>query len=116
MRPSLAIVDRLIELRIALEALYLKDFANEKSQEMRFRLALIGAWHLGETYAKRQQIRNVLRDAYDKASGAVHTGKAPVGADAALMKARKLCREGILKLFREGPPADWGNLILGPDH
>ena len=63
MRPSLAIVDRLIELRIALEALYLKDFANEKSQEMRFRLALIGDWHLGETYAKRLQIREVLRDA-----------------------------------------------------
>ena len=115
MRPGLAIVDRLIELRIALEALYLKDFTNENSQEMRFRLALIGAWHLGETYAKRQQIGKVLRDAYDKASGAVHTGEAPVGADAALMKARKLCREGILKLLREGPPADWGNLILGPD-
>ena len=115
MRPGLAIVDRLIELRIALEALYLKDFTNEKSQEMRFRLALIGAWHLGETFARRQQIRKVLRDAYDKASGAVHTGEAPAGANATLKKARKLCREGILKLLREGPPADWGNLILGPD-
>ena len=115
MRPGLAIVDRLIELRIALEALYLKDFANENSQEMRFRLAVIGAWHLGDTYAKRQQVRKILRDAYDKASGAVHTGEVRVGADAALMKARKLCREGILKLLREGPPADWGNLILGQD-
>lgn len=115
MRPDIAVVDGLIELRIALEALYLKDFTNEKSQEMRFRLALIGAWHLGETYAKRKQIRKILRDAYDKASGAVHTGEAPVGADAVLMKARELCREGILKLLREGPPADWGNLILGPD-
>ena len=115
MRPGLAIVDRLIELRIALEALYLKDFTDERSQEMRFRLALIGAWHLGETYARRQQIRKVLRDAYDTASGAVHTGEAPAGADTNLKKARNLCREGILKLLREGPPADWGNLILGPD-
>lgn len=88
MRPDIAVVDGLIELRIALEALYLKDFTNEKSQEMRFRLALFGAWHLGETYAKRQEIRKILRDAYDKASGAVHTGEAPVGADAVLMKAR----------------------------
>ena len=35
-----------IDLRIALESLYLRDFANEHSQEMRFRLALFGAWHL----------------------------------------------------------------------
>ena len=115
MRPRFAIVDRLIALRIALEALYLKNFTNEKSQEMRFRLALIEAWHLGETFARRQQIRKVLCDAYDTASGAVHTGEAPAGADETLKKAGKLCREGILKLLREGPPADWGNLILGPD-
>ena len=81
MRPRFAIVDRLIALRIALEALYLKNFTNEKSQEMRFRLALIEAWHLGETFARRQQIRKVLCDAYDTASGAVHTGEAPAGAD-----------------------------------
>ena len=115
MRRDIAIVDSLIELRIALEALYLKDFTDEKSQEMRFRLALIGAWHLGETFARRQQIRKVLRDAYDKASGAVHTGEAPAGAQASLKKAGKLCREGILKLLKEGPPVDWGDLILGPD-
>ena len=114
MRPSLAIVDRLIDLRIALEALYLKDFTGEKSQEMRFRLALIGAWHLGETHARRQEIRKGLRDAYDMASRAVHTGETPVKADATLKEAGTLCREGILKLLREGPPADWGNLILGP--
>ena len=115
MRRDFAIVDKLIELRIALEALYLKDFTNERNQEMRLRLALIGAWHLGETFARRQQIRKVLRDAYDTASGAVHTGEAPAGADVSLKEAGKLCREGILKLLREGQPADWGNLVLGPD-
>ena len=50
---SFAPTDRFIDLRIALESLYLKDFANELSQEMRFRLALFGAWHLGaDTAAK----------------------------------------------------------------
>ena len=115
MRPGIAIVDQLIELRIALEALYLKDFTNERSQEMRFRLALFGAWHLGETFARRQAIRKTLRDAYDKASGAVHTGEVPVGAHATLKKARNLCREGILKLLEEEPLVDWGDMILGPD-
>ena len=36
--------DRFIDLRIALESLYLKDFLNEHSQEMRFRLLPI--WSL----------------------------------------------------------------------
>lgn len=115
MRRDSAVVDKLIELRIALEALYLKDFTNERSQEVRFRLALFGAWHLGETFTRRQEIRKVLRDAYDEASGAVHTGEAPVGARATLKKARALCREGILKLLEEEPPVDWGDMILGPD-
>ena len=42
------LMDQFIDLRIALEALYLKDFKGEHSQEMKFRLALFGAWHLGK--------------------------------------------------------------------
>ena len=67
--------DRYIDLRIALEAIYLKDFANERSQEMRFRLALCGAWHLGADFEERRSIRRALRDAYDTASKAVHEGE-----------------------------------------
>ena len=66
--------DRFIDLRIALESLYLKDFLNENSQEMRFRLPLFGAWHLGSDIEDRKWVRKRLRDAYDMASGAVHSG------------------------------------------
>ena len=59
--------DRFIDLRIALESLYLKDFFNEHSQEMRFRLSLFGAWHLGSEIGDRRLIRKRLRDAYDVA-------------------------------------------------
>ena len=40
------LADRFIDLRIAIEAIYLQDFTNERSQEMRFRLALAarGIW------------------------------------------------------------------------
>ena len=107
--------DRYIDLRIALEAIYLKDFANEYSGEMRFRLALFGAWHLGTDFEERRSIRKALRDAYDTASKAVHEGKLPSAAQLDLAMAQDLCRRGILKHLREGPPADWGEMILGPE-
>ena len=113
MRENIRLEDRYIELRIALESLYLKDFANEHSQEMRFRLALFGAWHLGDGLEGRRSTRKTLRDAYDTASRAVHAGELPRGEARGLSKAQELCRRGILKLLHEGSPEDWGDLILG---
>ncbi|MCY4671844.1 MAG: HEPN domain-containing protein, partial [Rhodococcus sp.] len=113
-RATLA-VDAYIDLRIALEALYLKDFAGETSGEMRFRLSLVGAWHLSADPAERRSIRKTLRDAYDTASGAVHTGEIRDEHRVKLSDAQDLCRRGILKLLREGPPQDWGDLVLGAD-
>ena len=112
-RPYAKPVDAYIDLRIALESLYLKDFTNEYSQEMRFRLALFGAWHLGADLDERRSIRKTLRDAYDTASGAVHVGEVHDGAHANLSDAQDLCRQGIVKLLLERPPQDWGDLILG---
>ena len=110
-----SLVDQFVDLRMALEALFLRDFTNEQSQEMRFRLSLFGAWFLGQDFEDRRRIRKVLRDAYDKASGAVHTGNlATTDANRALLAdAQRLCREGILKLLRDDPPPDWGDLVLG---
>ena len=51
----------------------------EHSQEMRFRLALFGAWHLADSPDERRSIRKTLRDAYDTASKAVHLGEIPDG-------------------------------------
>ena len=107
--------DQFIDLRIALEGLYLHDFLDEHSQEMRFRLPLFGAWHLGRDFKERRHIRKTLRCAYDTASQAVHPGKlAPADGDRLLLsETQDLCRRGILKLLREGPPPDWGELVLG---
>ena len=123
-RPEFRLEDSYIDLRIALEALYLKDFDDERSQEMRFRLPLFGAWHLAENLEDRRSIRKTLRDAYDMASKVVHGGEVVKGsgagpyweARAELDRAQDLCRRGILKLLREGPPRDWTDLVLGgPD-
>ena len=114
-RASLA--DRFIDLRIALESLYLRDFLNEQSQEMRFRLALFGAWHLGTDYEDRRTIRKKLRDAYDTASKAVHSGHVESTQENRdlLSDAQALCRRGALRLLKDGAPQDWGDLILGAD-
>ena len=116
------LVDRFIDLRIALECLYVQDFLDAKqTQEIRFKLSLFGAWHLGTDFEERKCIRKKLREVYDAASKAVHGGEFAVQSDARayfenrqlLLTAQDLCRRGILKLLREGPPRDWGDLILG---
>lgn len=112
-QPGARLEDRYIDLRIALETLYLKDFVDEYSTEMRFRLPLFGAWYLGSTLEERRNIRKNLRDAYDTASGVVHSGEISSKSKGCLEEAQELCRRGILKLLREGPPEDWGDLILG---
>ena len=113
--PNVRLVDAYIDLRIALESLYLKDFANEQSHEMRFRLALFGAWHLSADLDERRSIRKTLRNAYDTASKAVHLGEIPDNERAALSAAQDLCLRVILKLLLDGPPQDWGDVILGAE-
>ena len=71
-RSYVRLEDAFIDLRIALESLYLKDFVNEHSQEMRFRLTVFRAWHLAKNFDERQSIRKTLRAAYDMASKAIH--------------------------------------------
>lgn len=114
--------DRFIDLRIALESLYLRNIGNEKDRgEMRFRLPLIGAWHLGSDLEERKKVRKNLREAYDTASKAVHGGPLAVHGDALeyfkyqqlLSTAQDMCRRGILKLLKEESPSDWEDLILG---
>ena len=115
------LMDQFIDLRIALEALYLKDFKGEHSQEMKFRLALFGAWHLGSNFQERGTIRRTLRKAYDVASSAVHGGelKFTESNRNLLSEGQQLCRRGILKLLEEEPPDEWvdywGDLVLGSD-
>ena len=113
--PSDGLVDQFVDLRMAIESLYLQDFTNEQSQEMRFRLALFGAWFLGTNFQDRKLIRKTLRDAYDRASGAVHTGEIEPNTEnrELLADAQELCRRGILRMLKEGFPLDWGDLVLG---
>lgn len=110
-RDSAIFVDRFIDLRIALEALYLTDVSGES----RFRVSSSGAWHLGGDFNRRRAHQKTLRDAYDLASKGVHAGEIPF-SDATrelLVSAQDLCREGILKRLGESEEPKWNELILG---
>ena len=104
-------LDKLIELRIAMEALYEIGGANEKA----FRIATYGAWHLGEDFEQRHLIRETLRKAYSDSSSAVHGGKLKYAAkDPDLVSsAQDICRDGILKRLKETEKPKWNEIILG---
>ena len=105
--------DQFIDLRIALEALYLPGMYNE----LGFRLATHGAWHLGSDFHERRYYYKILREAYQLGSRAVHAS----GVESSeknrklLTDAQDLCRKGILKRLSEGRDPNWNELILGKE-
>lgn len=106
-----SVSDRFIDLRIALEALYL---AGGQRTELSFRLAQYIAWHLGIDFQDRRRIFDCLRDLYERSSAAVHAGtKGYTNDDMELLAdAQDLCREGILKILEGGRP-EFDDLVLG---
>ena len=112
-RPDTTLSDGFVELRIALESLYLSDSGPEKS----FRLATHGAWYLGANFEERQVYYKTLRDAYNSASTAIHEGevKRTEKNRRVLADAQDLCRRGILKRLKESEKPDWDDLILGKE-
>ena len=106
-----SLTDKLIEARIALEALYLPD----SGPELSFRLATRGAWHLGADFRERRKHYQTLRGLYNLASNAVHRGEVEDTSENfdVLKDAQDLCREGILKRLNETEAPDWLELTLG---
>lgn len=107
-RPG--IPDKLIELRIALEALY----ARKRERSLAAGIALRGAWHLGQTFAERIGYRDLLRKVYADASNVIHAGepKHTSREESLVERGQEACRQGILKILREGLP-DWDHIVLG---
>jgi hypothetical protein len=104
------IEDRLIDLRIALEALYAKG----SSGEMRFRTSLIGAMHLGYDLDSRREYQKKLGDTYDRASRVLHGGyRTSEGDEELLLWAQDACRKAILKRLDEPKSVDWTEFMLG---
>lgn len=110
-RFNASLSDRLIDLRIALEALFLKSGGGE----LQFRLATNGAWHLGNNFSERRDYYDMLRGTYKLASKAVHASEVDFSEQERnlLADAQDACRKGILKRLNEREEPDWEELILG---
>lgn len=108
--------EKLIELRIALESIFLHgDNEGEKS----YRLAVRGACLLGETVEERKSHFELLRDIYNYASIYIHGGVPKVKDEDELKNkislAQNLCHDAILRFSRDGKILDssgWKDLMF----
>jgi hypothetical protein len=116
-------IDKIVDLGIALEALYLSEGTKEQLT-LQFRLR--AAWHLGENKEQRKALMKEFKAIYDWRSAVVHTGKLPKKGSGKkkkpytpkevrefITRAQDLCRDSILKILEDGEFPDWNNLILG---
>lgn len=111
-------VDEIIDLGIALEALYVPDGGRG---EIRFKLAVRAAWNLGEDENHRKKLMKEFQKIYDRRSTIVHTGKLPNMTNAPnevkqfIARAQDLCRDSIMRVLEKEKFPDWNNLVLRDD-
>ena len=115
-------VDKMIDLGIAFEALYLPK---GNIDQLAFQFRLRAAWHLGENKADRRELIDEFKAIYTLRSKAVHNGEVPKGikirkgesipTSEFIPRAQDLCRQSIMKILEEGEFPDWNNLILGEE-
>ena len=113
-------IDRMIDLGIALESLYLPN----NREQLSFTFRLRAAWYLGEDREERKSLLAEFKRIYDWRSQAVHQGSLPdeervngesVSQSDFIQRAQDLCLMSILRVMREGHVPDWDSLILGGD-
>ena len=127
-KVSIDSVEKIIDLGIALEALYLSNIP--EPTELSFRLRLHAAWHLRENEKDRKELMKEFQEIYAWRSSVVHKGKLPkkeIGSKnkkkkipyteeeiaAFVQNAQDLCRDSILKIIEKEEFPDWQNLVLG---
>ena len=85
--------------------------------EKRHRLAIRGAWLLGETLEQRRKYFRSLRDAYDFASKVIHAGRVKKQDQEArarvLDEAQDICRAALLRIAKAKAMPNWTDIILG---
>ena len=114
-------VDKMIDLGIAFEALYLSDV----NEELTFRLAVRAAWYLGEDKADREKLLTEFKKMYQCRSTGVHNGTLDEGVTIRgkhipmfkfIERVQDLCHQSIMRVLNDKclPDSDyWENLIVG---
>lgn len=119
-KTTQSLEDKMIDLGIAFESIYLSDI-NERS-ELSFRVRLRAAWHLAKNKEERQEFLDEFKEIYAQRSRAVHDGKLSptvkmkgksVSTQEFIENAQALCRQSIIKIMEKGRFPNWNDLILG---
>ncbi|MDE0613236.1 MAG: hypothetical protein OXI32_02350 [bacterium] len=110
--------EQLVELRMAMESVLLAD-GKGATGEKRHRLAIRGAWLLGETFDQRKSYFRSLRDAYDLASTVLHAESLETRDSEkharVISEAQDACRATILRIAKDQKRPDWTDIILGKE-
>ena len=111
-------VDKMIDLGIALEALYVTSH-----RKIGKRLRDHASWYLGKDNEDQAKLNKEFKEIYEWRSKAVHTGELPNKTKKTpftpqevkqfIERAQDLCRESIMKILEDGEFPDWNSLILG---
>ena len=113
--------DKMIDLGIALESLYLPK---DNIDQLAFQLRLCASWHLGKNKEDRKKLIDEFKAIYTLRSKAIHNGdvpekikirkgEEPIDTSEFILRAQDLCRQSIIKILENGKFPDWNNLILG---
>ena len=111
-------VDKIIDLGIALEALYVPDGGGDTT----YKLAIRAARHLGKDKKDREDLLAKFKQIYNCRSKAVHAGHVDttvkfgeenISRSKFITHAQDLCLRSITKILDKGKFTDWDSLILG---
>ena len=107
-KTSANFVDKMIDLGIAFEALYVPDSGRG---EIRFKLAVRAAWHLGKDKDDRNKLLTKFKQIYDHRSNAVHSGQLDekvkfgggrIPISEFIEKTQDLCQKSIMRFWKMG--------------
>ena len=103
--------DKVIDMCIALEALFKKEGEDWKQKK---RISRRGSWHFADSHTEREQIRTLLKEFYAYRSDIVH-GKIPVKRNPEesdqrvkqLAEIENVVRASLKTMISEGRPQNW---------
>ena len=103
--------DRVIDLCIALEALFMEE---GEWNEQRMIIARRGSWHFADSVQERRRIRDALKEFYELRSRIVHGNPAPLQSpdedrhrSMLTSKVLDVARASLKTMIAEGRPQDW---------
>ena len=107
--------DQLIELRIAMEFVFLHNATGRGA--IGNRVAVNGAWFLGGDFEERLDYFEALKKVYNLSSRVIHgtvldRDKAGEYSET-ISKGQNLCRDAMIRITRQGGFPKWERLVLG---